>query len=102
MQAEIKYQMMVSGKVTRLYPSTGTYFFHLQGDASPYGFTKSDYNFIIPDTEGGKQMATLLLEAAKRGWVVTARRSEEDSSKHLRGENYVHYHCDYIYVDFKW
>jgi len=44
--AEAHQEHLVKGRITRIYPFKERILFHLEGDAAPYGYEGSDYNFL--------------------------------------------------------
>jgi hypothetical protein len=92
----------VQGKVARLYPSNDRVYFHVTGDQSPYGFTESDYNFLLTTSPSFQASYQLLLEAAKNNWTVHVVRSGSLESHTRINQRWHHYSVDYIYVDFQY
>eukprot|EP01087_Luapelamoeba_hula_P008834 TRINITY_DN223_c0_g1_i1.p2 TRINITY_DN223_c0_g1~~TRINITY_DN223_c0_g1_i1.p2 ORF type:complete len:105 (-),score=17.96 TRINITY_DN223_c0_g1_i1:111-404(-) len=67
---------VVKGRVTRLYPVKGKYYFHTEGDAAAYGYT--DYHYV---EAADKEVVKILLTSAKRGWIIKVKSTGDKDDK---------------------
>ena len=95
------FPTVVRGFVTRICTLGDRLYFHVSGDELPYGFTQSDYNFILYESPNFQSSYQLLLKAAEHKWEVVVQRSNSmEKHKHI-SQKWAHYNVDYVYVDFK-
>ena len=94
-------ETVVRGRITRLYPGSDRLYFVAAGDSSPQASTENHYNFILYTAPNFQPSYELLLKAAEHRWVVTVRRSNSMEKHRKANENWMHYHVDYVNVDFK-
>ena len=93
-------ETVVRGYITRLSPSDDRLYFHVSDEQLPYGFTESDYNFILYTASHFQSTYQLLLKAAEHKWNVVVRRSDSIEMHRRINQLWVHYNVDYAYVDF--
>ena len=95
------FETVVRGCITRLYPGSDRLYFVVSADSSASASTAKHYNFFFYTAPNFQSSYELLLKAAEHRWTVIVRRSSSMEKHREAGGKWMHYHVDYVYVDFQ-